>query len=138
MTLMAVSESEIQADGCECKAFAHQGDLAASRKSGRVYDFTPNAFTSIYFASAFSSGDQTSQLLATAGIFAVGFSCARSRRLFGWIAEHTRKNSMWLSVLLYVRRIADDRNSPTIKQSAPRRCCCSLRRMRRQGPVGRR
>src|SRR6476659_11275344 len=38
------------------------------------YDFYAYAFTSIYFASAFfPSGDATSQLLATAGIFAVGF-----------------------------------------------------------------
>ena|SRR5438128_12463184 len=38
------------------------------------YDFYAYAFTSIYFASAFfPSGDPTSQLLATAGIFAVGF-----------------------------------------------------------------
>jgi hypothetical protein len=36
------------------------------------YDFYAYAFTSIYFASAFfPSGDATSQLLATAGIFAV-------------------------------------------------------------------
>jgi len=38
------------------------------------YDFYTYAFTSIYFASAFfPSGNPTSQLLATAGIFAVGF-----------------------------------------------------------------
>jgi len=38
------------------------------------YDFYAYAFTSIYFASAFfPSGDTTSQLLATAGIFALGF-----------------------------------------------------------------
>jgi hypothetical protein len=38
------------------------------------YDFYAYAFTSIYFASAFfPGGDATSQLLATAGIFAVGF-----------------------------------------------------------------
>jgi len=36
------------------------------------YDFYAYAFTSIYFASAFfPSGNQTSQLLATAGIFAI-------------------------------------------------------------------
>ena len=38
------------------------------------YDFFAYAFTSIYFASSFfPSGDQTSQLLATTGIFAIGF-----------------------------------------------------------------
>jgi hypothetical protein len=42
------------------------------------YDFYAYAFTSIYFASAFfPAGDTTSQLLATAGIFAVGSSCGR-------------------------------------------------------------
>src|SRR5689334_692089 len=67
------------------------------------YDFYAYAFTSIYFASAFfPSGDQTSQLLATAGIFAVGFFMRpRGGWLFGWIADaHGRKNSMVLSVLL--------------------------------------
>ena len=43
------------------------------------YDFYAYAFTSIYFASAFfPSGDATSQLLATAGIFAVGLLHAAS------------------------------------------------------------
>jgi MHS family alpha-ketoglutarate permease-like MFS transporter len=38
------------------------------------YDFYAYAFTSIYFAAAFfPTGDATSQLMATAGIFAVGF-----------------------------------------------------------------
>src|SRR5207342_2327522 len=38
------------------------------------YDFYAYAFTSIYFAAAFfPAGDATSQLMATAGIFAVGF-----------------------------------------------------------------
>ena len=47
------------------------------------YDFYAYAFTSIYFASAFfPSGDATSQLLATAGIFAVGFFM---RPLGGWL-----------------------------------------------------
>ena len=46
------------------------------------YDFYAYAFTSIYFASAFfPSGDATSQLLATAGIFAVGFFMRPPRRL---------------------------------------------------------
>ncbi len=67
------------------------------------YDFYAYAFTSIYFASAFfPSGDQTSQLLATAGIFAVGFFMRPlGGWLFGWIADaHGRKNSMVISVLL--------------------------------------
>src|SRR4051812_18922297 len=67
------------------------------------YDFYTYAFTSIYFASAFfPSGDSTSQLLATAGIFAVGFFMRPlGGWLFGWIADrHGRKNSMVISVLL--------------------------------------
>ena len=67
------------------------------------YDFYAYAFTSIYFASAFfPSGDPTSQLLATAGIFAVGFFMRPlGGWLFGWIADkHGRKTSMVSSVLL--------------------------------------
>ena len=67
------------------------------------YDFYAYAFTSIYFASAFfPSGDPTSQLLATAGIFAVGFFMRPlGGWLFGWIADkHGRKNSMVISVLM--------------------------------------
>jgi metabolite-proton symporter len=67
------------------------------------YDFYAYAFTSIYFASAFfPTGDPTSQLLGTAGIFAVGFFM---RPLggwqFGWLADtHGRRTSMVISVLM--------------------------------------
>src|SRR6476646_10424735 len=67
------------------------------------YDFYAYAFTSIYFASAFfPSGDATSQLLATAGIFAVGFFMRPlGGLLFGWIADtHGRRTSMIISVLM--------------------------------------
>src|ERR1044072_8938659 len=67
------------------------------------YDFYAYAFTSIYFASAFfPAGDTTSQLLATAGIFAVGFFMRPlGGWLFGWIADtHGRKTSMIISVLM--------------------------------------
>ncbi len=67
------------------------------------YDFYAYAFTSIYFASAFfPSGDSTSQLLATAGIFAVGFFMRPlGGWLFGWIADtHGRRTSMVISVLM--------------------------------------
>ena len=67
------------------------------------YDFYAYAFTSIYFAAAFfPSGDQTSRLLATAGVFAVGFFMRPlGGWLFGYIADkHGRKNSMVISVLL--------------------------------------
>src|SRR3954453_11189323 len=43
------------------------------------YDFYCYAFFALYFAPAFfPSGDTTSQLLQSAGVFAVGFSCGRS------------------------------------------------------------
>ncbi|BAP45170.1 MFS family transporter [Pseudomonas sp. 21LCFQ02] len=67
------------------------------------YDFFIYAYTSIYFASLFfPSGDQTSQLLATAGIFAVGFFM---RPLGGWIFGYIadtrgRKISMIISVFM--------------------------------------
>jgi metabolite-proton symporter len=67
------------------------------------YDFYAYAFTSIYFASSFfPSGDPTSQLLATAAIFAVGFFMRPlGGWLFGWLADkHGRKNSMVISVLM--------------------------------------
>ena len=53
------------------------------------YDFYAYAFTSIYFAAAFfPTGDATSQLMATAGIFAVGFFMRPlGGWLFGWIAD---------------------------------------------------
>ena len=104
MTLMAVSESEIHTNGAVQKRARIMAIVAAS--SGNLvewYDFYAYAFTSIYFASAFfPSGDQTSQLLAAAGIFAVGFFMRPlGGWLFGWLADvHGRKNSMVISVLL--------------------------------------
>ena len=67
------------------------------------YDFYAYAFTSIYFAAAFfPTGDATSQLLATAGIFAVGFFMRPlGGWLFGWIADtNGRRTSMGISVLM--------------------------------------
>src|SRR5436189_3982025 len=67
------------------------------------YAFYAYAFTSLYFAPAFfPAGDPTSQLLATAGIFAVGFFMRPlGGWLFGWIADrHGRRTSMVASVLL--------------------------------------
>lgn len=67
------------------------------------YDFFIYAYTAIYFAGQFfPTGDQTSQLMATAGIFAVGFLM---RPLGGWIFGHIadtrgRKVSMILSIFL--------------------------------------
>jgi hypothetical protein len=59
MTVMAASESEIQADGAMQKLSRIKAIVAAS--SGNLvewYDFYAYAFTSIYFAAAFfPSGD---------------------------------------------------------------------------------
>src|SRR4051794_7883658 len=67
------------------------------------YDFFVYAYTSIYFASSFfPTGDQTSQLLATAGVFAVGFFMRPlGGWLFGWIADtRGRKISMIIAVFM--------------------------------------
>ena len=67
------------------------------------YDFYAYTAFALYFAPAFfPKGDSTSQLLQTAGIFAVGFFMRPlGGWLFGWIADtHGRKNSMVISVLM--------------------------------------
>jgi MHS family alpha-ketoglutarate permease-like MFS transporter len=67
------------------------------------YDFYCYAFFALYFAPAFfPQGDATSQLLQTAGIFAVGFFMRPiGGWLFGRIADRVgRRTSMILSVLL--------------------------------------
>jgi len=67
------------------------------------YDFYTYSFTALYFASSFfPSGDRTSQLLNTAGIFAAGFFMRPlGGWLFGWIADtHGRRNAMMISVLM--------------------------------------
>ena len=105
------------------------------------YDFYAYAFTSLYFAPAFfPAGDPTSQLLATAGIFAVGFFMRPlGGWLFGWIADrHGRRNSMVISVLLMCAgslMIAVLPTYGTIGALAP---ILLLRREARAGPLGRR
>src|SRR6266480_3191210 len=67
------------------------------------YDFYAYSFTALYFAAAFfPSGDRTSQLLNTAGVFAAGFFMRPlGGWLFGWIADtHGRRTSMIISVLM--------------------------------------
>jgi metabolite-proton symporter len=103
MTVMAEPIAGLDVDVTQ--KFARIKAIVAASSGNLVewYDFYAYAFTSIYFASSFfPSGDQTSQLLATAGIFAVGFFMRPlGGWLFGWIADaHGRKNSMVLSVLL--------------------------------------
>ncbi|MFH6781064.1 MULTISPECIES: MFS family transporter [Methylobacterium] len=67
------------------------------------YDFFVYAYTAIYFSSSFfPAGDPASQLLASAGVLAVGyFMRPLGGWLFGWIADtRGRKVSMILSVFM--------------------------------------
>ena len=67
------------------------------------YDFYAYSFTSMYFGKAFfPSGDATSQLLKTAGIFAVGFFMRPlGSWFFGRLADRQgRRASLVASVLL--------------------------------------
>src|ERR1700750_3256867 len=67
------------------------------------YDFYAYAFTALYFApSFFPKGDQTTQLLQTAAVFAIGFLMRPiGGYVFGFIADKFgRKNSMMISVLM--------------------------------------
>ena len=93
-----------------------EADVAADRRrriiaivgssSGNLvewYDFYCYAFFALYFAPAFfPHGDATSQLLQTAGIFAVGFFMRPiGGWLFGRIADRAgRRTSMIISVLV--------------------------------------
>src|SRR5947208_17000983 len=67
------------------------------------YDFYAYAFTALYFApSFFPNGNQTTQLLQTAAVFAIGFLMRPiGGYLFGFIADnYGRKNSILLSVFI--------------------------------------
>lgn len=67
------------------------------------FDFYAYAFTAFYFAPAFfPKGDQTTQLLQTAAVFAIGFLMRPvGGYVFGFVADkYGRKNSMMISVLM--------------------------------------
>src|SRR5262252_10577526 len=67
------------------------------------YDFYVYAFTALYFASEFfPSGNQTSQLLNAAGVFAAGFLMRPiGSWLFGRIADKRgRRTSMMIAVIM--------------------------------------
>src|SRR5262245_35924597 len=67
------------------------------------FDFYVYAFCAIYFApSFFPQGDQTTQLLSTAAVFATGFLMRPiGGWLFGRIADrHGRRRAMMISVLM--------------------------------------
>jgi metabolite-proton symporter len=67
------------------------------------FDFYAYAFTALYFApSFFPKGNQTTQLLQTAAVFAIGFLMRPiGGYIFGFVADrYGRKNSMMISVLM--------------------------------------
>src|SRR5438552_15286521 len=67
------------------------------------YDFYVYSFTALYFASEFfPSGDQTTQLLNAAGVFAAGFLMRPiGSWFFGRIADkHGRRVSMMIAVIM--------------------------------------
>lgn len=67
------------------------------------YDFYVYSFTALYFASEFfPKGDQTSQLLNAAGVFAAGFLMRPvGSWLFGRVADkHGRRISMMIAVIM--------------------------------------
>jgi metabolite-proton symporter len=67
------------------------------------FDFYAYAFTALYFAPAFfPKGNQTTQLLQTAAVFAIGFLMRPiGGYVFGFVADkYGRKNSMMISVLM--------------------------------------
>jgi len=67
------------------------------------YDFYVYSFTALYFAAEFfPKGNQTSQLLNAAGVFAAGFFMRPlGSWLFGWLADKRgRRYSMMMAVLM--------------------------------------
>src|SRR4051795_8380501 len=67
------------------------------------YDFYVYSFTALYFAAEFfPKGNQTTQLLSAAGVFAAGFVMRPvGSWLFGFLADRRgRRYSMMLSVIM--------------------------------------
>src|SRR5947209_20526427 len=86
------------------------------------YDFYCYAFVALYFAPAFfPKGDTTSQLLQSAGVFAVGFFMRPiGGWLFGRIADRVgRRTSMIISVVLMCFGTTFDGILPTYAMDGP-------------------
>jgi metabolite-proton symporter len=101
MTTLVQAGPAIDAHDKRRRIFAIIG--ASSGNLVEWYDFYTYAFTAIYFASSFfPSGNQTTQLLNTAGVFAAGFLMRPiGGYLFGWIADkHGRRTSMLISIVM--------------------------------------
>jgi metabolite-proton symporter len=100
VTVATMSEAEAAADRRR-RVFAIVG--SSSGNLVEWYDFYAYAFTALYFAPAFfPKGNQTTQLLQTAAVFAIGFLMRPiGGYLFGFIADkYGRKRSMMISVLM--------------------------------------
>lgn len=96
-----LSSQEIQQLTPRQRVFAIVG--ASSGNLVEWFDFYIYSFCALYFSSAFfPSGNPTTQLLNTAGIFAAGFLMRPvGGWLFGRIADkYGRKNAMLISVLM--------------------------------------
>ncbi|EIC84340.1 MFS family transporter [Serratia sp. M24T3] len=102
MTEITRSTSQELADkDKKSRIFAIVG--ASSGNLVEWFDFYVYSFCSIYFAASFfPSGNSTTQLLQTAGVFAAGFFMRPiGGWLFGYIADkHGRKSSMLISVCM--------------------------------------
>ena len=98
----SVTENGVLADGdTRRRIWAIVG--ASSGNLVEWFDFYIYSFCSLYFAHIFfPSGNTTTQLLQTAGVFAAGFLMRPiGGWLFGRIADkHGRKKSMLLSVCM--------------------------------------
>ncbi|MBV8850304.1 MAG: MFS transporter, partial [Methylobacteriaceae bacterium] len=101
MTTLVQAAPIVDAHDKRRRIFAIVG--ASSGNLVEWYDFYTYAFTAIYFASSFfPSGNQTTQLLNTAGVFAAGFLMRPiGGYIFGWIADtHGRRTSMLISIVM--------------------------------------
>ncbi|MBK4716615.1 MULTISPECIES: MFS family transporter [Tenebrionibacter/Tenebrionicola group] len=97
----AANQTELNSGDTRKRVWAIVG--ASSGNLVEWFDFYVYSFCSLYFAHIFfPSGNTTTQLLQTAGIFAAGFLMRPiGGWLFGYIADkHGRKNSMLISVCM--------------------------------------
>ncbi|KQN54773.1 MFS transporter [Erwinia sp. E602] len=103
---MAESISELSANAADSLTPQQRIRAIVGASSGNLvewFDFYVYSFCSLYFAHIFfPSGNTTTQLLQTAGVFAAGFLMRPiGGWLFGYIGDrHGRKTSMLISVCM--------------------------------------
>lgn len=103
MTETAVTEDKLASDAQDTRRRIWAIVGASSGNLVEWFDFYVYSFCSLYFAHIFfPSGNTTTQLLQTAGVFAAGFLMRPiGGWLFGYIADrHGRKKSMLISVCM--------------------------------------